>query len=227
MKKTTRALIALVAGSLAAFASATTAATGATGNGAPSGGHYNLNVIGVPKGKTASSMTGSNRHTIFVPLQGSCQVELVVGEFNVADGNCTDDGKAKFSLPNPDSNGDGTTDYSVFTRALGTPGGSSTTTTCATDPYDGSRVCSDISLTLTRTTGRTQFTNASKYLFYIYADYNDDGTADRLALFDSRLQDYFWAYDNTGLKLAQLRFYDCQTTVPAASDPTGAQTSTC
>ena len=38
-----------------------------TGNGAPSGSHYNLNIIGVDKGKTAS-MTGSNRHTIFVAL---------------------------------------------------------------------------------------------------------------------------------------------------------------
>jgi hypothetical protein len=34
-------------------------------------------------------------------------------------------------------------------------------------------------------------------------------------------------YDNSGLKLAQLRFYACATTVPDASDPGGDQTTTC
>jgi hypothetical protein len=38
-----------------------------TGNGAPSGAHNNLNIIGVSKGKT-SDMPGSERHTIFVAL---------------------------------------------------------------------------------------------------------------------------------------------------------------
>jgi hypothetical protein len=38
------------------------------GNGMPSGKHYNLNIIGVEKAKTAT-MTDSNRHTIFVPLR--------------------------------------------------------------------------------------------------------------------------------------------------------------
>ena len=38
-----------------------------TGNGAPSGPHYNLNIIGVEKGKT-DDLTGSDRHTIFVAL---------------------------------------------------------------------------------------------------------------------------------------------------------------
>ena len=41
-----------------------------TGNGAPSGSHYTLNIIGKAKAKTAD-MTGSNRHTIFVALDFS------------------------------------------------------------------------------------------------------------------------------------------------------------
>src|SRR3989441_7632196 len=48
-----------------------------TGNGAPSGAHYDLNIIGVTKAK-APSMNGSNRHTIFVPLvsdQGALDTE--------------------------------------------------------------------------------------------------------------------------------------------------------
>ena len=39
----------------------------AADNGAPSGAHYNLNVIGVPKDKSAD-MTGSNGHVMFVDL---------------------------------------------------------------------------------------------------------------------------------------------------------------
>ena len=197
-----------------------------TGNGAPSGGHYNLNIIGVPKSKTAD-MTGDNGHRIFVPLAGTTKIMLIEGpDFGVLDANGTD-GVASFQLPNPDPNADGVTVYSVFARALGTPGGKSLTTTCAIDPFDGTEVCSVITLTLERHKGKSSFENVSKYLLYIYADVNGDGVLDRVALFDSDLQGYFWDYDNQGLKLAQLRFYDCSTTVPAATDPTGAQTTAC
>ncbi|TMM07938.1 MAG: hypothetical protein E6G02_00215 [Actinobacteria bacterium] len=196
-----------------------TAASAGTGNGAPSGAHYNLNIIGVSKDKLSSPMTDTQRHTIFVPLWGNCPIALVVGDFQVNDGNCTDaDGSAEFQLPNPDVNNTGTTTYSVFARALGKPNGSSKMNTCATDPTDGSPVCSVLTLTLKREAGRTQFQNVSKYLLYIYTA---DGT--RVPLFDSSLVDYLWSYDNSGLKLAQLRFYQCATIVPDASDPTGAQ----
>lgn len=75
---------------------------GYNGNGAPSGPHYNLNIIGVENAKTAD-MTGSNRHTIFMPLNTSGagkpsstnnnvqiegQIWLTAGEwFEVCDGN--------------------------------------------------------------------------------------------------------------------------------------------
>ena len=87
-----------------------TAASAGTGNGAPSGAHYNLNIIGVSKDKLSSPMTDTQRHTIFVPLWGNCPIALVVGDFQVNDGNCTDaDGSAEFQLPNPDVNNTGTT----------------------------------------------------------------------------------------------------------------------
>ena len=63
-----------------------------TGNAAPSGGHYNLNIIGVDNPK-ASTMTGSNRHTIFVALGKktaavTSRIYLMPGEeFRVCDGN--------------------------------------------------------------------------------------------------------------------------------------------
>src|SRR3989338_11328150 len=69
------------------------------GNGAPSGAHYNLNLIGVPKGKTAD-MTGNNGHRIFVKLTGGTKIMLAEGDFQVLDANGTD-GSAAFQLPLP------------------------------------------------------------------------------------------------------------------------------
>jgi len=212
----------ILASALVLVASLTVVHAGAKGNGAPSGSHYNLNIIGVGNPKKAS-MDSTNRHVIFVPLTGGCQINLVVGPFGVADGNCFDGDGAQFTLPNPDSTNSGTTEYSVFARALGKPGGSSMTKTCGVDPSDGSTICSVITLELTRETGQSQFKNASKYLLYVYADVDGDGDLDRMPLFDSRLQDYFWQYDNNGLRLAQLRFYPCSTVVPEATDPLGPQ----
>jgi hypothetical protein len=217
MKGVGKGLVYLAAGAIALSATAAQA-----GNGAPSGSHFNLNVIGVSNAKK-SSMDDSQRHTIFVPLAGSCRIGLAPGDYKVLDGNCFDGNDAAFQLPNPDADGDGTTTYSVFTRALGKPGGSSVTTTCATDPTDGELVCSQTSMTLVRTKGKQSFTNATKDLLFIYADIDGDGTLDRVSLFDSKLQDYYWQYDNNGLRLAQFRFYECATVVPDASDPNGAQ----
>lgn len=177
---------------------------GAAGNGAPSGAHFNLNIIGVPKGKEAL-ITSGNR--IFVPLTGSCHISLVMGTFVVLDGNCTDNGQAAFQLPNPDPANSGTTTYSVWVRALGKPGGKSSTTTCATDPVSGELYCSIYSTVQIRNKGKSTFTDVSKQLLYVYADVNGDGIAERYPLFDSALQNYYWQYDNSGLKLMQMRFY--------------------
>lgn len=184
---------------------------GGNGNGAPSGGHYSLNIIGVPKGKSAD-MTDNQGHRIFVPREGAAKILLAEGSFGVLDANGTD-GSASFQLPSPDPDNDGLTSYSVFARALGRPGGSSTTTTCATDPSDGELVCSMEAMVLVRSSGKSTFSNVSKQLLYIYADYDGDGDVDRLPLFDGALEDYFWEYDNAGLHLAQMRFYEIVTDV--------------
>jgi hypothetical protein len=176
-----------------------------TGNGAPSGAHYNLNIIGVPKNKTAS-MTGNDGHRIFVPLGGKTKILLSPGDFQVLDANGTD-GSASFQLPNPDPDGTGTTTYAVYARALGTPGGSSTTTTCATDPTTGEVYCSVDSMVLVRDGKKSTFTNVSRDLLSISVDLDGDGVVETYSLFDDTLTDYYWQYDNTGLRLAQLRFY--------------------
>jgi hypothetical protein len=182
-----------------------------TGSGAPSGAHYNLNVIGVPKGKTAD-MTGSSGHRIFVPLVGNCKINLSQGAFQVLDGNCTD-GPSSFQLPNPDTDNDGVTTYSVWARALGKPGGQSTTTTCATDPTTAELWCSVYSSVQVRNKGKSAFTDVSKNLLYIYADIDGDGNLERYNLFNDALMDYYWNYDNNGLKLLQLRFYEVPSNV--------------
>lgn len=153
-----------------------------------------------------------NRHTIFVPLQGNCRINLAEGAYNVADGNCFDGDGANFTLPDPDPDGDGVTAYSVYARALGTPGGSAKVTTCFDE--NGETYCSTEVLMLVRSKGKSTFQNVSKELLSLCLDANGDGTCDtREFLFDRDLADYFWSYDNSGLRLAQLRFYEVPTDV--------------
>jgi hypothetical protein len=85
--------------------------------------------------------------------------------------------------------------------------------TCASDST-GTTFCSTDTSFNVRSKGKSSFTNVSKELLYIYADIDGDGTIDRVPLFDSRLQDYYWSYDNNGLKVLQLRFYQLATVVP-------------
>src|SRR5687768_3122328 len=101
-----------------------------------SGAHYTRNVIGVPKDKSPN-FDGGNGHRIFVDLgktgaAANTRLNLTEGAFAVLDANGTD-GTAAFQLPNPDPDGDGTTAYSVYVRALGKPGGKATVQSCYED----------------------------------------------------------------------------------------------
>jgi len=183
------------------------------GHGGPHGPHYNLNLIGVDKGKNPNIGCGQG-HRIFVKLWGNTKIMLAeapAGEsFEVMDCDGTD-GLAKFQLPDPFPNDDLITAYVVYARALGTPGGWSHTTLCAVDD-EGDTVCSGEYLELKRTKEGTppKFQNATKYLLTLCVDLGSG--VERVGLFDEALEGYFWDYDNHGLKLAQLRFY------PAISD---------
>jgi hypothetical protein len=179
------------------------------GNGAPSGKHFNLNLIGVPKDKSASISTGNR---IFLPLEGQAKINLSEGPFAVLDANGTD-GIAAFQLPAPDPDGDGVTSYSVYARALGKPVGSIRANTCAKDPKTGEEICSLETMVQVRQKGKSSFRNVSSELLSISADIDGDGRIDRVSLFDSRLQDYFWSFDNAGLKVLQLRFIEVPSTL--------------
>ena len=208
----------------AAVAVATTATAVAaaqqttTGNGAPSGSHYNLNIIGVPNYKN-QNMDGSG-NVIFVALgsnntKATTKILLSPGDFSVLDKNGTD-GTASFQLP---AGG-----YTVWVRPLGKPGGSSKTALCGTvtittiDPTTGLPVTTtDVLCSLghvaTRTKGKQSFTNVTSELTTITLTVDitcgttviPAGTS--VSLFDPCVQDFFWQYDNYGLKLLQVRFY--------------------
>jgi hypothetical protein len=193
------------------------------GNGAPNGAHYNLNIIGVPKDKTAD-MTGNNGHRIFVPEYGNAKIWLSEGDFRVLDANGTDSNGAAFQLPLPAEcyatvdpvTGDVVTPtsctvrYTVWIRLLGKPGGNMAMYTCAQDPdLPNGYICSDPEwwVELTRTKGKSTFTNVSKELLFLSADVDADGQVERVQIFDPLFDQYYWQYDNNGVKLAQMRFY--------------------
>jgi len=230
----------------------------AAGNGAPRGNpDYQLNIIGT--GDKNPDMTGNDGHRIFVDLNGQSRISLFEGPYAVLDANGTD-GWASFQLPAPGldafivgdpGDADVVSEYSVFVRPLGKPGGWATITTCA-DQLDstfggllsGSQIrilnhiddvtgafCSieqvgaDI---LTRTKGKSTFSNVTAQLttlvFSVEIDTDGDGTVDqtflvRVPIFNAALENEYWLYDNHGLRLAQVRFYDCSTNVA-----TGAST---
>jgi hypothetical protein len=195
---------------LAAFAVGGHSAS-ATGNGAPSGPHFTLNIHGVANGQ---GFNGNNQNDIFVPLNGNCKINLYEGSFGVLQPDCVNNPTASFQLPNPDPTNSGTTTYSVYARALGKPGGSSTTQTCFTDSTG--TYCSQFIMTLSRSWGQSNFDNVSKDLLYVYYCDSSTGKIVRSPLFSDTTAQYYWQYDNQGLRLAQLRFYPgVQTTVPA------------
>jgi hypothetical protein len=104
----------------------------------------------------------------------------------------------------------------VWSRALGKPGGSSSTQTCFVDGTTNETYCSIYQMFLVRSGGKSSFQNVSQQLLYVY--YCDAATHKivRVPLFDSSLNQYYWSYTNNGLKLAQLRFYQVSTQVASA-----------
>jgi hypothetical protein len=190
----------------------------------------------VAKGKSPN-FTGGDGHRIFVDLgktgaAANTRINLTEGDFGVLDANGTD-GVAAFQLPNPDPDGDGTTSYTVYYRALGKPLGKATIQSCYQDAT-GTWCAVDFAggvqpITIQRSKGGVaKFQNVSKDLLFVdycaaWAAGTDGvlGTADdvcttvnQIALFSNSLLSYIWSYDNEGLKLAQLRFYEVPTETP-------------
>ena len=188
------------------------------------GPHYNLNIIGVPKDKTVPDMTGSNRHTVFVPLQSGGDIGRQVkiyyrpgSDFRVIDGNATDDNVAIIEVPASEL---GELCYDVYSVALGKPYGNAVVEAqCIIDGLIGS--CTDALLldgfTVDRMKGKPQRENISDVFSATgCVDVNLTTMCDagdlqftNVWIFNiPQLLEYLWDYDNDGLKLMQTRFYE-------------------
>jgi hypothetical protein len=197
------------------------AGTGGNGNGAPRGPHFDLNSHGVAGGQ---GFNGNNQNDIFVPLVGKCTISLAQAttyDFQVLQPDCVNNPPASFQLPAPCAIGttsglctSATTVYSVWDRALGKPGGSSSTTTCAYDTTN-TMVCSINAFVsvVSRNSGKSTFTNVSSDLLFLTTCVN--GKTVSTPLFSTNYQNYLWSYDNQGLRLLQLRFYQVPSNIPA------------
>jgi hypothetical protein len=192
-------------------------ASAGVGNGAPPGPHFNLNIHGVANGQ---GFNGNNQNDIFVPLNGKCNIDLSQAstyDFQVLSSDCVNNPPASFELPAPCSIDattglctSSTTVYSVYARALGKPGGQSNTTPCFTDTTG--TYCSIYSYVAVRGTGKSSFTNETSNLLFVTQCIN--GKTSSTPIFSSASAQYFWSYDNQGLRLAQLRFYQVPSAVP-------------
>jgi len=154
-------------------------------------------------------------------------------EFGVIDANATDSNGALFALPDPCADADPATSctptYQIWARAKA-GSGSATITTCAEETYDDPEFdiwCGDNGVTLSKQTAfkAVNVTDALLYMsIYVDPDLDPDlsvclgGDADvplvdqpevnyNVYLFDNCFQNYFWNYDNNGLKNLELRFY--------------------
>lgn len=177
----------------------------------PGGEHFTLNVLGKEKvGLGTGDKTGGSK--LFVPLYGQCRIDLSEGNFQVTDADCVNDPRAAFTLPNPDPENDGVSEYAIFVRPLGKPGGSATFVTCLEDE-NGEKWCSTENVFVARAAGVSPSYDVSKEMLTVCYDRDGDGEYEREQIFDNENRDYFWEYDNNGLRLAQLRFYPMQVAI--------------
>jgi len=216
-----------------------------------------LNIIGVKNDKNDNMEDKAAGNVIFVDLgaendPATTEIYLIQGDdFAVLDKNGTD-GEASFELPPTGleayflpADVPKMSAYSVYIRALGTPGGKAAITTCAEltelfgtwisnkttkqliDPLPEDTVCSMEQVTstmLVRNSSKPKFINVTAELLTILFEVTvGEGTEEetfyvRIPIFDPMLEGEYWKYENEGLKNCEIRFYDCETNV-AANDP--------
>ena len=206
-----------------------TATPGKNNGGLTKGGNDDQNQIYL-----CNSTNGEN--DVVDPRCDAWRLDGHVGDFGVIDANGTDGDGAIFGLPDPCagvSSTDGCTPtYSVWARAKAGKG-SVTITTCADETgtgFDGTDDvwCGSNGVTLSKATARKAINVTNNLLFMTITvdDTTDpqlaacidsgpnstDGQPDQynIAIFDQCFENYFWNYDNNGLKVLELRFYFVQ-----------------
>ncbi len=187
------------------------------------GNHYNLNIIGAETvGNVDNGNGNSMGHTMFVDLYGMTKIIMTQGdEFKVVDRCGVDEKPAKTEF----MIAPGT--YNVYARALGKP--NKHVEICSYgefQEYDTTNIlwlgCVDVKDT-TREKGKPKSVNINE-LFYvdvILSILDEEGNIVTVEykdfwVFDiDELIEYYWEYDNDGLKLLQVRFYECRLINPA------------
>jgi len=151
------------------------------------------------------------------------------GVFQVIDANASNGDGGILAVPDPCVDADPTTactpSYRIFARAHGKPGGNATITLCADESdvlLDGNDVwCGSNGINLAAKGGAkaVEITNNLLRMVILVDETTDPGLAaclgdnqvgaelETVYLFDNCLENYFWNYDNNGLKLLELRFY--------------------
>jgi hypothetical protein len=219
---------------LIAFALVAGTALAQNGNPCPGAKSYQMNIIGVPKDKNPD-MTNNSGHRIFVPLNGATKIFMTGdtspaeglqcgSDFYVADANATD-GSGKLVVPCTNVNADSTDPgvcYDVFITALGTPFGHvdvdvvcTFNDTVVADIDQGTCATGNIDFDLTRGKGQpvqkdiTNFLRASGCFDADLSGTCDTGekTFNNIWIFNlEALLEYYWNYDNQGLRVSQVRF---------------------
>ena len=181
------------------------------GNGAPSGKHYTLNILGKSwsKGETIPENHG---HRIFVGYNKngnkvSTRIHLQEGDFQVIDCDGTD-GEATFQLPQPYDDGETEFDhpaYQVFIRVLSPKGHADMYTVV----FNGTTWLPSSQIITLDQNGKKNFQDVTRQLTTVTADIDGDGNEETVGLFDEEWEGCLWAwdYDNYGLKHVQIRFY--------------------
>lgn len=188
------------------------------------GPHYNLNIIAKDKHADVGDSSG---HTMFVKDDGKTKIIMTQdpdGEFYVVDRNGLD-GRAEFNIA-PGY-------YNVYAIARGKPGGKVNITSWGnfTDEVDGTKLILLGTVNLNRTKGKPESVNINE-LFYVDVELctsvDENGVCNESVVYDDywvfdidELLEYYWDYDNDGLKLLQVRFYEC------TLDPTGTADDYC
>lgn len=184
------------------------------------GEHYNLNIIGVKTADQIKTVGDSMGHTMFVKLNGKTKILMtqdVGGVFQVVDRSGLD-GSAEFNIA-PGH-------YNVYAKALGKPGGSVHIQANGTfdDALTGETLAMLGYVDISRTTGKPQSVNINN-LFYVDVTVCTavvEGVCTEQTVYEDtwvfdipELLEYYWDYDNAGVKLLQVRFYECT----LATDP--------
>jgi len=154
-----------------------------------------------------------------------------LNEFGVIDANATDGDGAILGIPDPCADALASTactpSYSIWARAHG-PGGGAIITTCANETVTSSGGTQDVWCGSNGTISLNAKGSAKKAVditnSLLHMTITVDGTTDpalagclgtnltgaqtiSVFLFDDCFENYFWNYDNNGLKLLELRFY--------------------